>query len=354
MAIHIILSFDYELPLGGVAHSFTQSLFEPTAALLDTAKELSVPIVLFADVLSFLVFEKNGIESYTKNFKKQIQQSLQQGHDVQLHLHPHWLDSSVSESTLISSGNFLLADFEHRPYPNNIPGIIEKGKQALERIAQEIDPDYTCLAYRGGGYNLAPATANILQALQNNGILFDSSLSPGYFFASDRSVVDYQHTPRKKNWFLDPQGDFSKEGQNGILEIPIASMKKKLVEIPGCIKAPFVKHRGCEKRGETIHLPGRQAFRHRIKQLLSARMLSFDNHTYPLNYNNQILDHYIKNTEENEDIYLCTIGHPKVMGDYALKMLRHFVHTSRKKYGNKVQFSTYRNILDTLPIKKKK
>ncbi|NOX84607.1 MAG: hypothetical protein GXO86_01375, partial [Chlorobi bacterium] len=52
--IKIFLTFDYELPLGGITRSYEHSLFAPTIKLLELAEELNVPLVFFTDILSFI------------------------------------------------------------------------------------------------------------------------------------------------------------------------------------------------------------------------------------------------------------------------------------------------------------
>ena len=73
--LSIILSFDYELPLGG-CRSFEKALFEPTDALLALANRLEVPIVLFADACSALRFKEWDAETYYEPFVRQLQASI--------------------------------------------------------------------------------------------------------------------------------------------------------------------------------------------------------------------------------------------------------------------------------------
>ena len=57
MNIKILLTFDYELPLGGVS-SYNKGIFEPTEKLLSLVNKLGIPIVLFSDICSVIQFEK--------------------------------------------------------------------------------------------------------------------------------------------------------------------------------------------------------------------------------------------------------------------------------------------------------
>ncbi len=340
--IKLLLTFDYELPLGGIRQSYHHSLFDPTERLLQLAQKLDVPLVFFADILSYKKFDEWGVADYTIPFKKQIQKAIQGGHDVQLHIHSHWLTSSYKNGNFVPSGDFELAGFAKQDYPGNIEGIIQEGVKGLNEIARETGPDYACVAFRAGGYNLNQETARILKALHSEGIRYDSSIAPGYFFTSGISRVDYRRVPRLPNWYLDLDGDISKPGDSpGILEIPIAAKPKGLFEIPTRFKLKKYAHRAVEDRGKMIHAAHKAATIDQIQQLFASRMLTVDNHTYSVDYMLAILDYNIQKFKDEAEIYLSLIGHPKSMGDYSLQLLEDFVNRCREKYGDQIDFCTF-------------
>jgi len=345
--VNVLLTFDYELPLGGIHGTFEQSLFEPNETLLALSEKLQVPLSFFADVLCYDRFKSMDRDDFAKPFEAQLQKAFLQGHDVQLHLHPHWLDTRIEGRKFFPSELYGLHCFTDSPYPNNIEGIIEKGISILKEIISPTQIPYNCIAYRGGGYVLAPETRRILSALYNNGIRIDATISRGYFFKSDRSHVDYTATPARANWFLDLAGDFSIEntGKESIWEIPIASKPKRIFEMPTSFKMKKYAHRAPSNRGVMIHeKPVAPSVSERIKALLSSRMLSFDNYTYSLDFPIKILDHHIKKYKKDKPIYLCAISHPKSMGAYSFELMEHFIDESRKKYGDDIAFTTFTEV----------
>ncbi len=351
--VHIVLTFDYELPLGGVAESFRKSLFDPTEDLLALAQELDVPLNFFADILCHVRFKEHQRKDFTDPFEKQLQRAYFQGHDVQLHLHPHWLNTEIDQKHFYPSHEFVPGDFAGNHPPNNIMGIVEKGVQALQQIMEPTGKPYACSAYRGGGYVLSPATSEILRALHANSIRIDSSISKGYFFKSNLACVDYTQTPSKANWFLDMQGRLSAENkeESGIFEIPIASKSKSLFETPTFLKMKKYSHRAPEKRGNVIFKrPSKLTMREKIKSALSSRMLSFDNYTYSKDFPIKILKTYLRNHYKGSPIFLAAVSHPKSMGAYSFEMMRHFVSETRKIYGHKVKFTTYTDIKKELNL----
>lgn len=156
--ISVYLTFDYELPLGGIAKSYKHSLFDPTDRLFDIARKLEVPITLFADILSYQKFKEHDIPEFYKHFERQISYALKHKHDVQLHIHPHWIDTRFVQNQFVPDPKFALGDFANKTYPNDIEGIIETSYNTLKNICAQTDKKHPIIAYRAGGYNLFPNT----------------------------------------------------------------------------------------------------------------------------------------------------------------------------------------------------
>lgn len=341
--IRIFLTFDYELPLGGIKKDYAHSLFKPTEELFEVVKRLDVPITFFADILSYIKFKEWDIIEYYQNFEKQLQSALSKRHDVQLHIHPHWIDTTLENNIFIPDTKFGLGEFSNQDYPNNIEGIVEKSYQSLTKICQKKDSTHKVIAYRAGGYNLFPETDRILNALYDNGIRVDSSIGRGYYFKSDYSEIDYRNVPNKPNWHLDLNGDFSKESENSIYEIPLGTKPKSIFEVPTKFKLKKYAFRAVENRGKMIHINEKVQLKDKIKQALSARMLSVDNHTYSSDFLIKILKYNVNKFKKFDSIDLSLIGHPKSMGDYSFKLLEEFVKKSRDLYKEKIEFTTFKS-----------
>lgn len=347
----LYLTFDHELPLGGVKTSFEKALFAPTERVMLLAEELKVPITLFSDVLCALRFAQWDKEDFYDPYIRQIQDVVKRGHDVQLHLHPHWLTSRYENGTFYPSGDFALGDFATKNYPDNIEGIIEKGVAFLNKHCRKAKPDYVCTAYRGGGFNLAPNTPEVLSALYKNGILTDSSIPKGYYFRSALSEVDYSHMPPQPNWFLGTDGNLQKDAGKGLFEIPVAAKPKGLFEMPTSFKMKHCAHRAPEDHGRQIHEGNPAGYVYKIRQLFSSRMIAFDNYTFSAENVINILHYNVKRYKRYPVVHLALIGHPKTMGNYSLGLMKSFVEEVRSKYGSLIEFSTFSSIAKDLKNK---
>ncbi|HPT14750.1 MAG TPA: hypothetical protein PK796_08185 [Bacteroidales bacterium] len=339
MKLKLILTFDHELPLGGVRTSYKEALFDPTYRLFDLAGELKVPVVLFSDILCAMRFKEWNRQDFYDPYVLQLQEAVRKQHDVQLHLHPHWLTTKFLNNTFKPSTDYKLADFEkHNEWPVN--RIIEEGTNLLTQICIAADPNYKCNSFRAGGYNLEGNSSLIFSTLYQNGIRFDSSLIKGYYFRSGLSEINYFNLPKQPNWFIGLTGDIRKPDINGIYEIPIASIPKTPFEVPTRFKLKKLANQGPKNHGYQIHEGNPTDMQSKIKMMFSARMLSFDNYTLSIDYLMKNLSHNIRKYSKHDTAILSISGHPKSMGDYSFGLMKDFVTRVRDKYPD-TEFTTF-------------
>ena len=335
--INLFLTFDYELPLGGWTVSPEAALIEPTRQILALCEKLQVRAVFFVDVLSLIRFRELENDSFEQSVRQQLTEIVKQGHDIQLHLHPHWFTSCFENGIYKPSKNFRLADFNE----TEITGMVVQGIDYLTEVAKQVDSDYTCLAFRAGGFNLENSPL-IFKILAENGIRIDSSLCHGYYFASDISTVDYTDLPNQSNWFFE-NGQYKAPTTSGIYEIPIAGKGKSVFEMPTFSKAKFYKNRMPENRGKIIHIENKLSVRQKLRKALSSRMLSFDNYTCSVHFLISVLNDNIKRFQRQEEINLAIISHPKAMDWYNYQLMEDFIVSVQKQYGNQIVFTTFQS-----------
>jgi len=339
MKLRLFLTFDHELPLGSLKTSYNKALFDPTERLLELANRKSITVTLFTDILSGIRFHEWDRIGFYEPYQNQLQHAVSQGHDVQLHLHPHWLTSGYENGLVIPSHDYSLANFEHGK-EINIGEIVKMGVNTLEGICRKANPSYKVLAYRAGGYNIEPASKEIFSQLAQNGIRFDSSVVLKYYFVSSLSLVDFRKTPAMPNWFIGSDGNFRQAAESGIFEIPVAAIPKTPFEIPTRFKLKRYAHRAPESHGTMIHegKPGSRV--QQLRMLFSSRMLTFDNHTLSAEYLMRILVYNVRNFSGSATVNLATCSHPKTMGNYSFELLERFIDMARAKYSD-IDFITF-------------
>jgi hypothetical protein len=149
-----------------------------------------------------------------------LQGSIQRGHDVQLHYHPTWKNAAHDGSSWkLDLSNWALKDLGVK----EALADLQRGREYLNRIGQEVREDYQCLAFRAGAFCLQPIDQT-LPILREAGLVADSSILPG---AWDYLYFDYRNVPTQLGPFgLKSSGQIvSPEGANlsstVLLELPI-------------------------------------------------------------------------------------------------------------------------------------
>jgi hypothetical protein len=331
MKVKLLLSFDHELPLGSVYKSYAHALFTPTQRILEAANKEDVKVCLFTDILSYIFFKKHNITEFTEPYVKQLQEAVRNGHDVQLHLHPHWLNSKYEHGRFIPSSNFALADFAKKNFPENIEGIIEQGIAELNTICRAVQFDYQCIAFRAGGFNLYPETSRILNALYENGIRIDSSIPKGLYFRSALSLINYKDMPSQCNWYIPLQGPLSAMTNTGLFEIPIATTPAGLWTNLKHLYFKRKNNRHAYNSGNTIHSDNVSKL-DKLRFVFSVRMLGFDTYSLDVDDLVKMLKYNINKYQKEKIIILSTISHPKNMGPHAVDIMTGFIRTARKQY----------------------
>ena len=342
MKIRIFLTFDHELPLGGLNTSYENALFAPTRKVMEVAEQYGVKVTLFSDILCAYRYKKWDFTNFYAPYSDQLQYAVRNGHDVQLHIHPHWLTTAYNGTCFLPSGNFTFSDFINDTKYGGIPGIVRLSIDNLNEICIPADEHYECVAFRAGGYAVYPHTELLFNSLYAQGIRYDSSMAKGYYFSSGLSTVDYRLLPKLPNWRVDPENyHLPLLKKPGILEIPIATKPKTLFEMPTRFKLKKYAFRAVENRGTMIHTNSKTGFHSKIKMLVAARMLSFDNHTLSLHYLLQIVKHNVsRHKNRHDEVLFAVISHPKSMGDYSFELMEGFISSIQKTYPD-VEFSTF-------------
>jgi hypothetical protein len=153
----------------------------------------------------------------------QLRDAVRRGHDVQTHLHPHWLTAECKEDTWsFDPESFLLGtlgDADH--VYSETKELLIRARQYLESLLKPMSPDYRTVAYRAGGYGLQPNERAVLKALEDTGYLIESSVVPGMRLKTGRHRVDFTSVPARSNWIIGSEGALERESASGLLEVPI-------------------------------------------------------------------------------------------------------------------------------------
>ena len=213
------VTLDYELYFGKKAGTVEHCLIEPTNALLDVARRRASRLVFFVDAGFILRLEEQSrtVQQVARQFdavRRQLTRVVSEGHDIQLHIHPHWEDSHWNGSHWqMDTRRYRLHTFS----PGDIARIVIQYRDALIRACGSND---VC-AYRAGGLAMQPFD-KLAAALGAAGIVMDSSVVPGMHISDPVSGCDFRSAPTMGVWRFSADPNIP-DPRGGFLEIPISS-----------------------------------------------------------------------------------------------------------------------------------
>jgi len=347
--ITLLITADYELFLGRNFVGDDEVLFEPTGRLLQLCEKLGVKVTFFADVCSVWAHRKYGLDEYVARFEAQMREALNRGHDVQLHLHPHWLNSTWQGGRWqVATDRMYLAEFGFADDDNSAPAIVSRGVDYLHDLLRPVKSDYRCRAFRAAGLALQPGEKELIGTLLDNGIEIDSSIAKGLKIDLDTVRIDYRRVPDDANWYLSPQSGLDETAPDGLLEIPIATFRCSL---PARLGFLYRRTRAVGmRRGAGISRQSRQTRWSNLRTMLSYNLrylygspwfsLSCDTKGHNLAMLIDGFDDYLKRHEDSPEVMAAMINHPKLMFAPQFELLEAFVTAARRHWGEDVRFAT--------------
>lgn len=192
----IILSYDYELFFGDLSGTVERTLIEPTNMLLNLFSVKNIKATFFVDYLMIKRLRTNVDDRSKEDLllvENQIREIIRQGHRIELHIHPHWVDAKYN-----GNGTWDFSEFRHYSLNtfsvDEITSMIVEGTNILEEIAKEIDPSYKIVAFRAGGWAIQPVSL-LLEGFRKAGIFIDSSVCYGIKNTNLHSAYDFTTVP---------------------------------------------------------------------------------------------------------------------------------------------------------------
>lgn len=330
--LYLCLTFDYELFLGKNHTTEKEILFDPAAKLARMLSDEEISATFFADICSAIQYQKAGRNEYVEEFEKQLQELYGEGHDIQLHIHPHWLKA------VYTAGEWKYADRDYRIHSygfdrreeNNAYDILRVGIDRLNTILNKVDSRYQCIAYRAGGFALQPHR-ELVKALYDNGIRVDSSVAPHLLSESNMNSYDYENRHIQSNWWISPDYEWWENAagaSEAVFEIPIATENKNpfIFGLRRAFKPNTIKLSLGQKKGTYVKSEGNQLGQINLWKYLSGyTAISLDAYQAEFLYQ-QILRYYKRYKCEKKDVFAAVIGHPKLVTDTYVENARNLIH----------------------------
>ena len=329
----LILTLDYELFGNGSGNVF-KHIIEPTNKLLELCNKYDIKITIFFEILEYLkikeVWQSGNSMGYEKDpanaIENQIKKAYKQGHDIQLHLHPQWLNGKYENGWIVNNSLWRLPEVTNQNSGYSINELLKIGKSTIENLLKPINSKYTCNILRAGGYNILPSE-QVVKAMINNDFIADSSVYPGGFINSDLSKYDYRSIKRNIPYWWIEDYDVLKQSatKTNILEFPIFSL-------------PIRKFHKLDRQRIKVKLQNKDYAKQQLKQksknknIINKMKYYFEKESTTWDYllfNNKKMNKFLKKVQAINDrsTYkthpFVMIGHSKEA--YYLESLKKFI-----------------------------
>ncbi len=309
------MTLDYELFFGDKVGTPQKSLILATDKLLRVLSLFNAKAVFFVDACYLLKLKQCALThpellsdyALVVNHIKKIE-SL--GHQIQLHIHPHWFDSEyLNGKWKLNIKRFKLSDW-----------CIDEADQIIKNCTSELNShlENNVFAFRAGGWCIQPFE-HIAKTLAKVGIWLDTSIYKGGKSNSSTHHFDFSYSPKEDFWpfsdnplVKDPNGTF--------LEIPMTSIKISPIYYWRLLFIKVFGKKATHKAfGDGLALSSNQKQKRDIIKLLvsfSKYVATIDGYKSSL-----LLNEYNKSLNAGTK-YFVVLGHPKAITPYSLSRLK--------------------------------
>jgi len=232
--LHLILTLDYEI-FGNGSGDVMRDVIRPTARLLNICDRYGAKLTILFEVGEYWAFEQYDAQlqqdlgySPAEAMRMQVTKAVERGHDVQLHLHPQWIDALYAEGVWqLRNSCWRLADLPsdsgNDEQVTPIAGALRRGKRTVEDMVKPVKADYECVCFRAGGFYAQPCR-QIIHSMKTVGLRADSSVVKGYR-TTGSFEVDYSHVKIADTAWWTTDADLVEEGLpgEGVLELSVSS-----------------------------------------------------------------------------------------------------------------------------------
>lgn len=335
-AKEIILTIDHELFLGKETGKVKETMIEPAEKLLSILEKNGSKMTVFWDILHYhrlLKLEKKfpKLSEDRVLIENQILELARRGHDIQLHLHPHWLDAEYQNNEWVFHyDRFKLHNLSDDNNPediNTILGCITISKALMENLIRRVNVNYKVTTFRAGGYLIEPFE-KLKHALQKNEIRVDSSVCTNLSNDYDNFSFNFCSYPAKQKYNFDFSPKIIVNGAQ-FTEIPITTVKiPALINIYftflRIIKYPYLES---ERKGSSTGDYFKPSGFQRLRKLSALTHTKFYQLSTDGNFKERF-DYKFKKVPG----YSTMILHPKLLNSHNLYIINEYITDNKIKF----------------------
>lgn len=228
---NILIEDDWEV-MGNGLGNVAQLQYLPSMFFMKLAKRLGIRLTFMVDVVQQLVYKDHIQSDYNLKLQKNLWDDTvllmkSYGFDVQLHLHPQWLNAKLKDDFFYLGNNWNFGRYSQADQET----IIRDSINYLHELIRPVDPDYKVVAYKGGSWGLQPS-GDLLRNMEKYGIKLVTGVRKGMYLPGNG--VDYRNLEEPVMPYYPDYDDLCK----------ISPEKKEIIIIPLQTVTPGIKGLG--------------------------------------------------------------------------------------------------------------
>ncbi len=225
---NILIEDDWEL-MGNGLGNVAQLQYLPSLFFMKLANRLGIKLTFMVDVVQQLVYNNHVQSDYNLKLQKNLWDDTvllmkHYGFDVQLHLHPQWMNANLKGDFFYLNNNWNFGKYGYATQD----GLIREAVNYLEDLLIPVDPNYKVIAYKGGSWGLQPS-GDLLRNMEKHGIRIVMGVREGMSLPSNG--VDYTTLEEATMPYYPDYNDICK----------ISLVKKEIIIIPLQTVTPGIK-----------------------------------------------------------------------------------------------------------------
>jgi hypothetical protein len=190
--IYLALTHDWELR-GDGSGDIEKIQFAPLRRLLEIYAKFGARTTILPELMQQIRFRRleaahPELKPLADSWDEHVRDASRRGHDIQLHLHPHWVNAKYQDGRWQLGDDWSILNYDR----DTAYAMLADGKAYLENLLQPIDSNYRCLAFRAGALAAAPSDY-LFKSLVSLGIKLDVSIAGGVFVDNQNLQLDYRN-----------------------------------------------------------------------------------------------------------------------------------------------------------------
>lgn len=219
----ILIEDDWEV-MGNGLGNVAQLQYLPSMFFMKLARRLGIKLTFMVDVVQQLEFKKYIHTDYNLKLQKNLWDDSvllmkSYGFDVQLHLHPQWLNATLKDDFFFLNSNWNFGRYSDADQDQ----LIGESVNYLHELIRPIDPEYKVVAYKGGSWGLQPS-GTLLKNMEKHGIRLVTGVRRGMYLPGNG--VDYRTLEEPTMPYYPVYDDLCKVSseKKGIFIIPLQTV----------------------------------------------------------------------------------------------------------------------------------